>query len=158
MGKRFWMEILLKYSSTVKETADPDTFKILKEFSPKFLENHLNETVHAMEASNRKKKGKFDMITGVKDDDVFRHYFIDEDCNGHIEECLVTVSVKTNKDKPLTFDEKLNLLSQWVRTNRVEPKPGDLFNKFDVGKFYAQTLANKDKVFLVEEVIEKGTN
>ena len=145
-------DILLKYVNTVKETADPSLFEVMKPCSSDMIANHMKQTVAAISNSKRK-KFRFEIITGQYPTS-FKHYYIDEDKQEHIEDCLVNISVKTTKEKPLSFDEKLNLLANFIKTNKKEPAPGDIFNGFDVGKFYQSALVNKNKYEQVENVVE----
>ena len=146
-------EILLKYVNTINETSDTSLFEIMKPFTSKFIAEHMHSTLAALEKTKRK-KFKFDIITGSYPNS-FKHYYIDEHKEEHIDECLVNVSVKTAKEKPLTFDEKVELLTNYIKTNKKEPSPGDTFNGFDVGKFYNMTLVGKMRGEQIEGIVER---
>lgn len=146
-------EILLKYVNNVKETSDVSLFEIMKPFTSKFIAEHMHATLAILEKTKRK-KFKFDIITGIYPN-AFKHYYIDENKEEHIEECLVNVNVKIAKEKPLTFDEKVELLTNFIKTNKKEPSPGDMFNGFDVGRFYNTTLIGKARGEQIEDIVER---
>ena len=146
-------EILLKYVNSVKETNDVSLFEIMKPFTSKFIAEHMHATLASLEKTKRK-KFKFEILTGIYPN-AFRHYYIDENKEEHIEDCMVNVNVKTVKEKPLTFDEKVELLTNFIKTYKKEPSPGDMFNNFDVGKFYNMTLMGKVRGEQIESIVEK---
>lgn len=154
MSNKHNEEILLKYTNNVKETNDTNVFEPMKMFSCKFLTEHLHATLNALTKSKRKKY-KFEMITAQSSPPVYKRYYIDENKQEHIEECLINITVKQAKDKPLSFEEKLTMLSEWIKINRREPNVGDMYNNFDVGKFYNSSLVNKDKYEQVENIVEQ---
>lgn len=148
-------EILLKYVNNVKETNDNELFEIMKPFTVDELTEHMKETVESIQENN-KKKFKFEIITGIYPNK-FKRYYIDDDMNKHIEDCLINVNAKVTKNKSLTFDEKIELFKEFVRINKREPHPGDIINGFDIGKFYNTALVGKKRGEQVDEILERFT-
>lgn len=145
-------EIILKYVNNIKETSDEKTFEIMKSLTSKTITEHMHTTLTVLEKSKRK-KFKFEIITGYYPNK-FKYYYIDSDKIEHIEDCTININIKMNKNKSLlTYDEKVAILTDYVKINKKRPDPGEMYNDFDVGKFYHTTINGKIKGDKIENII-----
>ena len=160
-------EQLIKYNCTIKNN-DSVKFEtnLFDIFSTRELEQHANSVLdtklNKQVSTNKKKqsskpKGKLEMITAIKDDKgtlTFKKYFIDNKSTSlNISECLVNINAKSDKQKSLTYEDKVNYLKAWMKQHNKKPQPKDKYKDFDVGSFYKTCIESKAKGEKVEQIV-----
>lgn len=155
------MERIIKLKWMVKKI--PTTLKCMKEYSEKDLINIVskayNDSRKANEEAKKPSADKVDIITAIVngDDDIkYRHYYFDNKTEFTHDECGVNINVKTeNKGKKLTYEEKVELLTTFLKKKYSVPKPGDLINDFDVGKFYQQSIQSGSRMKEIRNIVSQ---
>lgn len=150
------MELIIKLFWKSKETENTE-LSLLNEYD----ENTIKELME--EAYEKKTKSdKIDIVTAIKNEDdpdeepTYKHYYFDNKHKMTIEQCLISVSVKQNDNKKIySFDDKVNMLSKYLKENNKLPEKGTFVGDFDVGAFYQQMITSGEKVKKVDKLIEK---
>ena len=155
------MERIIKLKWMVKKI--PTTLKCMNEYNEKDLINIIskvyNDSRKANEEAKKPSTDKVDIITAIvnNDDNIkYRHYYFDSKTEFTHDECIVNINVKNeNKNKKLTYEEKIELLTTFLKKNSCIPKPGDMINNFDVGKFYQQSIQNSSRIKELKNIVSQ---
>lgn len=155
------MEQIIKLKWMVKKT--PTTLKCMKEYTEQELINVIskafNNSRKANEEAKKPSSDKVDIITAIVNDDdtiKYKHYYFDNKTDFTHENCIVNINIKTeNKNKKLTYEEKVELLTSFLKKKLTIPKPGDLMNDFDVGKFYQQSIQSGSRMKEIKTIVSQ---
>lgn len=157
-------EQLIKYHCTIKNSDSINyetnlfgmfTTDVLTKHAKNILDTKLNKASH--NKKNQSPKGKLEMITAIRDNKgvlSFKKYLIDTKSDTlNVSECLVNISAKTDKQKGLTYEDKVNYLKAWMKQHNKKPQPKDKYKELDVGAFYKTCIESKAKGEKVEQIV-----
>lgn len=147
------MERIIKIYWRCKNTEN-DKLKLMDEYDTKTIDDLCQQAY-----DNRTKADKIEIITAVIEEDEI--YYVVRSFDGKHEykneECAINISAKQPPKKTYSFDEKIAMLTKYIKQNKTVPGKGDLIDDFDVGAFYEQTITSAEKVKRIDSIVEKYT-
>lgn len=124
----------------------------------KITENHINDSIDILQNFSKNIKNRLYCQFMYRDNDGKCYSYKFDTKNIKKEECEIAIiekKTKSNKNT-LTFDDKIDLFKEYVKTYNKTPEQNEIYKEFKIGKFYIDICSNKEKINLIEQILEEN--